>query len=470
MFAAEHAGVTPGRLCVGKALTGGYLTLAATLCTPRGRARASRATGVLAHGPTFMGNPLACAVANASLGLLRPATGRDEVDQGRRRPARRAGAAAGPGRGRATCGCSARSAWSSSTSRSTCRAATAAAVGAGVWLRPFRDLIYTMPPYVTDDDDLARIASWSRRPSAGRAGRRQARDEGHSDVTSFGRRLHRASPSGAALCGHRPASRSAGAVGPAGRRPDGLRPLQPTPSSRPSVTGSRWSNLSRPSSSVIGSQGVAVLESTIRQLRDAGALVLLDVKRGDIGSTVSAYAAAYLDPASPLCADAITASPVPRRRFAGADVRAGRATRRRGVRAGAHLQPGGRRRAAGRRSRRPDRRADRDRRDFPAQQGCGAARELRFGGRRDHRGHRPRLLRVNGPLLAPGLGAQGGRPPTCVPSSARTSPRCSRRTPGRFSRRGPSVSGLRAAADRVLDRLPGRFAAGDGVNRAITFS
>ena len=58
-----------------------------------------------------------------------------------------------------------------------------------------------------------------------------------------------------------------------------------------------------------GSRGIAVLESTIRQLREAGALVLLDVKRGDIGSTVAAYADAYLDPASPLCADAITASP-----------------------------------------------------------------------------------------------------------------------------------------------------------------
>ncbi|RKR91688.1 orotidine-5'-phosphate decarboxylase [Micromonospora pisi] len=58
-----------------------------------------------------------------------------------------------------------------------------------------------------------------------------------------------------------------------------------------------------------GSRGLAVLESTIRQLREAGALVLLDVKRGDIGSTVSAYAAAYLDPSSPLYVDAITASP-----------------------------------------------------------------------------------------------------------------------------------------------------------------
>jgi len=58
-----------------------------------------------------------------------------------------------------------------------------------------------------------------------------------------------------------------------------------------------------------GASGIAVLESTIRHLRRAGALVLLDVKRGDIGSTIQAYADAYLDPSSPLCADAVTASP-----------------------------------------------------------------------------------------------------------------------------------------------------------------
>lgn len=58
-----------------------------------------------------------------------------------------------------------------------------------------------------------------------------------------------------------------------------------------------------------GSRGIAVLESTIRQLRDTGALVVLDVKRGDMGSTVDAYAQAYLDPSSTLYADAITASP-----------------------------------------------------------------------------------------------------------------------------------------------------------------
>lgn len=58
-----------------------------------------------------------------------------------------------------------------------------------------------------------------------------------------------------------------------------------------------------------GSRGIAVLERVIRDARAAGALLLNDVKRGDIGSTVEAYAAAYLDPASPLCADAMTASP-----------------------------------------------------------------------------------------------------------------------------------------------------------------
>ncbi|MEU6078215.1 orotidine-5'-phosphate decarboxylase [Micromonospora sp. NPDC047074] len=58
-----------------------------------------------------------------------------------------------------------------------------------------------------------------------------------------------------------------------------------------------------------GSKGMAILESTIRQLREAGSLVLLDVKRGDIGSTVAAYASAYLDPSSPVHVDAVTASP-----------------------------------------------------------------------------------------------------------------------------------------------------------------
>ncbi|MFI7577052.1 adenosylmethionine--8-amino-7-oxononanoate transaminase [Micromonospora sp. NPDC049497] len=157
MFAAEHAGVTPDVLCVGKALTGGYLTLAAALCTPE-VARGISAAGVLAHGPTFMGNPLACAVANASLGLLRAGDWSAQVT--RLENGLRAGL--GPLRGapgvidvRVLGGIGV----VQLDHEVDIAAATAAAVGEGVWLRPFRDLVYTMPPYVTDDADLARITA-----------------------------------------------------------------------------------------------------------------------------------------------------------------------------------------------------------------------------------------------------------------------------------------------------------------------
>ena len=157
MFAAEHAGVSPDVMCVGKALTGGYLTLAAALCTPR-VAAGIRAGGVLAHGPTFMGNPLACAVANASLGLLRAGDWAGQVA----RLQRNLRAGLEPLRGlpgvtdvRVLGGIGV----VQLDHEVDIAAATAAAVARGVWLRPFRDLIYTMPPYVTDDADLALIVA-----------------------------------------------------------------------------------------------------------------------------------------------------------------------------------------------------------------------------------------------------------------------------------------------------------------------
>ncbi|MFF3166320.1 adenosylmethionine--8-amino-7-oxononanoate transaminase [Streptomyces sp. NPDC003273] len=158
LFAAEHAGVTPDVMCVGKALTGGYLTMAATLCTARVADGISRGeVPVLAHGPTFMGNPLAAAVACASIGLL---LGQDWRSQVRRiETGLRAGlepAAALPGvkdvRVLGAIGVV------QLDHEVDMAAATGAAVREGVWLRPFRDLVYTMPPYVTSDEDVARIA------------------------------------------------------------------------------------------------------------------------------------------------------------------------------------------------------------------------------------------------------------------------------------------------------------------------
>ncbi|MFI5496246.1 adenosylmethionine--8-amino-7-oxononanoate transaminase [Actinoplanes sp. NPDC051859] len=156
-FAADHAGVTPDIMCLGKALTGGYLTLAATLCTPAvAHAVSAGSAGGLAHGPTFMGNPLACAVANASIALLRGQDWRTQVHAIERglqtglEPLRGASGVADV-RVLGAIGVV-------QLDRPVDMArATAAAADAGVWLRPFRDLIYTMPPYVTDDADLARI-------------------------------------------------------------------------------------------------------------------------------------------------------------------------------------------------------------------------------------------------------------------------------------------------------------------------
>ena len=158
-FAADLAGVTPDIMCVGKALTGGYLTLAATLCTPEVAAAISAGEGGgLAHGPTFMGNPLACAVANASLGLLRSGDWASRVRviesglQVALEPLRDVPGVADV-RVLGAIGVV------QMDHPVDMAAATAAAVGAGVWLRPFRDLIYTMPPYVTSPEDVARIAS-----------------------------------------------------------------------------------------------------------------------------------------------------------------------------------------------------------------------------------------------------------------------------------------------------------------------
>ena len=90
-----------------------------------------------------------------------------------------------------------------------------------------------------------------------------------------------------------------------------------------------------------GSRGVAVLERVVAESRAAGALVLLDVKRGDIGSTTQAYADAYLDPSLAAGGRRDHGQPLPRLRLAGPDGRHRPQVRRRAVRAGADLQQGG---------------------------------------------------------------------------------------------------------------------------------
>jgi adenosylmethionine---8-amino-7-oxononanoate aminotransferase len=162
LFAAGHAGVSPDVMCVGKALTGGYMSLAAALCTPAVAAGiSSGSVPVLAHGPTFMANPLACAVALASLSVLsdqRWYPGGWQASVGRLAAGLEAGLAPACGRpGVADVRVLGAIGVVQLTREVDVAAATAAAVRAGVWLRPFRDLIYTMPPYVTSDEDLALI-------------------------------------------------------------------------------------------------------------------------------------------------------------------------------------------------------------------------------------------------------------------------------------------------------------------------
>ncbi|MFD9606545.1 adenosylmethionine--8-amino-7-oxononanoate transaminase [Streptomyces sp. NBC_01224] len=158
LFAAEHTGISPDVMCVGKALTGGYLTMAATLCTSRVAEGISRGeVPVLAHGPTFMGNPLASAVACASIDLLLGQDWEKEVERigGGLRDGL-APAAELPGvRDVRVLGAVGVVQLDHEVDMET---ATRAAVREGVWLRPFRDLVYTMPPYVTGDEDVARIS------------------------------------------------------------------------------------------------------------------------------------------------------------------------------------------------------------------------------------------------------------------------------------------------------------------------
>ncbi len=157
MFACEHAGISPDLLCLGKALTGGTLSLAATLVTGAiGAAIAGGEPGVFMHGPTFMGNPLACAAAGASLDLLATEPWRDRVAR------IEAALAAGLAPARALRGVADVRVLGAIgvvelEGPVDMAVVQPAFVAAGVWIRPFGRLVYTMPPYVVEPAQLERI-------------------------------------------------------------------------------------------------------------------------------------------------------------------------------------------------------------------------------------------------------------------------------------------------------------------------
>ena len=159
LFACEHAGIAPDIMTVGKALTGGYLTLAAAIASERiAQGIASGTPGVFMHGPTFMGNPLACAVANASIELL--LAGDWQANIARIEGALTAGLAPCLGLpGVADVRVLGAIGVVELERPVPMRDVQARLVEHGVWVRPFGRLVYLMPPYPIGETELGTLCT-----------------------------------------------------------------------------------------------------------------------------------------------------------------------------------------------------------------------------------------------------------------------------------------------------------------------
>ena len=157
LFACEHAGISPDIMTIGKALTGGYMTFAATLCTREVAETISQSEyPALMHGPTFMGNPLACAVACASIDLIlsydiesRTANMQTIMDEQL--------ATAANLNGVADVRCLGAVAVIELDEAVDMPVFQSLLIDNGIWVRPFGKLVYIMPPYVISDDELVTL-------------------------------------------------------------------------------------------------------------------------------------------------------------------------------------------------------------------------------------------------------------------------------------------------------------------------
>lgn len=159
LFACEHAQISPDMMCLGKGITGGYMTLAATITSREVAETISHGpSGVLMHGPTFMGNPLACAVANASLALLQTSNWQQQVNsiecqlQRQLLPLQQ--------HEQVTDARVLGSIGVIETKNAIDLAKVQTLfVAAGVWIRPFGKLLYIMPPYTISEPELAQLCN-----------------------------------------------------------------------------------------------------------------------------------------------------------------------------------------------------------------------------------------------------------------------------------------------------------------------